>query len=99
MVALTAPSNDQQAAGGTPVPEDVLATEYDADFVAAYWARRPAAVSVRSAQVAVAALRMGSGLLLDAIFGRCDVPLDHMHALVERWHASWALCPGWCGPW
>lgn len=70
VVACTAPSSDEAAAGGPSLPEDALATEYDADFVAAYWARRPGAVSVRSVQVLSAALRVGSGLLMDAARGR-----------------------------
>ena len=70
VVGATAPSSDLAAGGGPPVPEDALAADYDAHFVAAYWARRPGAVSVRSLQVLAAALRVGSGLLLDASRGR-----------------------------
>ena len=71
VVTYTAPKTDEQAAGGKPVPDDVLATDYDADFVAAYWARRPGAVAVRSMQVLAAAARVGSGLLLDSLQNRC----------------------------
>lgn len=66
----TAPRTDEEAAGASPVPEDVLATDYDPDYVAAYWARRPGAVSVRSLQVLAAALRFGFGVMLDAAFNR-----------------------------
>ena len=79
VVAYTAPSSDLQAGGGPPVPEDALATDYDADFVAAYWARRPGAVSVRSVQVLAAALRVGSGLLLDAARGRSVSCQSYQH--------------------
>ncbi|KAK9801392.1 hypothetical protein WJX73_005895 [Symbiochloris irregularis] len=72
VVYVTAPATDEVASGGSSVPEDILASEYDADFVAAYWARRPGAVSVRSVQVLGAALRVGSGLFLDAARGRWE---------------------------
>ena len=71
VVAYTAPRNDEQAAGGPPVPEDALQADYDAAFVAAYWARRPGAVAVRSLQVLMAAMRVGSGLLLDTLLTKC----------------------------
>ena len=70
VVTYTAPSSDEQAAGGRPVPEDVLHADYDHEYVAAYWARRPTAVAIRSLQVLLALSRVGSGLLLDNLTNR-----------------------------
>lgn len=69
-VLYTAPATDEQAAGGKPVPEDELANDYDAAFVAAYWARRPNAVAARSLRVGMAAARVGYGVFIDKLLNR-----------------------------
>lgn len=74
-IAASVPASDYEASaasggGGASDLDPPLSHEYDADAVAAYFARRPVAVAARAAQLAGEAGALGFALLGDMVTGR-----------------------------